>query len=130
MGIFKYQAQAFFITYLAISIPIQTRASLAARAVNKLEENFTGLSFETMNNIRTVKLMNIFPRLFPRLEKQVDLIFLAVKRRAKWFRSKSAIQGIWAHTFRVIITGVVAYGIAQDRYDLAFLLLLNYSIDL
>lgn len=115
----------FFATYLAISIPLQRRASAAARVVNKLEEDFTGLSFETINNIRTVKLMNIFPRLFPRLAAQANTIFLATKRRAKWFRSKSAIQGIWAHSFRIIITAIIAYGIIEGRYDVTFLVLFN-----
>lgn len=115
----------FFATYLVISLPLQTKASAAARAVNKLEEDFTGLSFETINNIRTVKLMNIFPRLFPRFQAQANLIFLATKRRAKWFRSKVAIQGIWAHSFRIIITAIIAYGIIEGRYDVTFLVLFN-----
>lgn len=115
----------FFFTYLLISIPLQRRASTAARAVNKLEEDYTGLSFETVNNIRTVKLMNIFPRLFPRLNKQAQLVFLATKERAKWFRSKSAVQGIWAAFFRLVTSGVIAYGITQGQYTISFLLLFN-----
>lgn len=115
----------FFITYLFISIPLQKRASAAAKAVNALEENLTGLSFEVLNNIRTVKLMNIFPRLFPKLQTQAQAVFKATVNRAKWFRSKTAIQGIWSHTFRVAITVMVVWGIQQGRYDLAFLLLFN-----
>lgn len=116
---------AFFVTYLLISIPLQQHASKAARAVNKLEEDYTGLSFETINNIRTVKLMNIFPRLFPRLSQQAQLVFLATKERAKWFRSKSAVQGIWAAFFRLVTSGVIAYGITQGQYTISFLLLFN-----
>ncbi|MBP7992472.1 MAG: ABC transporter ATP-binding protein [Candidatus Magasanikbacteria bacterium] len=115
----------FFVTYLLISLPLQRRASLAARAVNKLEEDFTGLSFETMNNIRTVKLMNIFPRIFPRLSTQANKVFLATKNRAKWFRTKSAVQGVWAAFFRLVTSGVIAYGITQGQYTLSFLLLFN-----
>lgn len=116
---------AFFATYLLISIPLQRGASKAARAVNQLEEDFTGLSFETLNNIRTVKLMNIFPRLWPRLSIQADAVWRATKNRAKWFRSKSAVQGIWAAFFRLITSGVIAYGITQGQYTVAFLLLFN-----
>lgn len=93
--------------------------------MNQLEENLTGLSFETLNNIRTVKLMNIFPRLFPRLQKQAGIIFTATKNRAKWFRSKAGIQGIWSNIFRVLTTAAIGWGIIQGRYDVSFLLLFN-----
>lgn len=116
----------FLVTYLCISIPMGRRASAAAKLVNQHEEDFSGLGFEAINNIRTVKVMNIFPRIYPRLKKQAADIFEAVRRRIIWFRTRSLAQSTWSQLFRVIVTILIGYGIVQGRYTIEFLLLFNF----
>ncbi len=117
---------AFLVSYLFVSVPLGRRASRAARLVNQHEEDFSGLAFESLNNIRTVKVMNIFPYLFPRLKKQAAEILKAVTKRVWCFRSKSAAQGTWAQIFRAGAFFLIGYGIIEGRYGIAFLVLFNF----
>ncbi|OGH65876.1 MAG: hypothetical protein A3B90_03170 [Candidatus Magasanikbacteria bacterium RIFCSPHIGHO2_02_FULL_41_13] len=117
---------AFLVTYLCVSVPLGRRASKAARLVNQHEEDFSGLAFESLNNIRTVKVMNIFPYLFPRLKKQAAEISKAVTRRVWCFRSKSAAQSSWSQIFRAGAMFLIGYGIIEGRYGIAFLVLFNF----
>lgn len=116
----------FLISYLLIAIPLNRRASAASREVNQHEENFGGLAFEVVNNIRTIKVMGMFKQLFPRLEKYSTTIFTTVKNRIFRYRIKSAIQSNWAHIFRIIAFLVIVYGIYNGRYEVSFLLLFNF----
>ena len=116
----------FLCTYILIALPLNRRASLASRAVNQLEEDFSGLAFETVNNIRSVKVMGMFSRLATLLETQSDLIVAAVRKRIQRFRFKSAVQTYWQLGFRVLIMTIIAYGISQGRYEVGFLLLFNF----
>lgn len=116
----------FFFTYLSVSIPLSRRASAAAQVVNQYEEDFSGLAFETLNNIRTVKVMNMFPRLFMLLQEQSREIFVAIKHRIFRFRMASAVQSNWANIFRIFAFVAIALGISAGRYDIAFFLVFNF----
>ncbi len=115
----------FLATYFAISIPLAHKASLAAKVVNKQEEDFEGLAFESLNNIRTIKVMNLFPHLSSRLQKKSKQLFDVIIYRIFRFRFKAGTQALWAHFFRSITTAVIAVGIYHGQYNLSFLLLFN-----
>jgi ABC-type multidrug transport system fused ATPase/permease subunit len=116
----------FLLTYLCIALPLARRASKVARLVNQLDEDFGGLAFEFLNNIRSVKAMGMFRRLWKILEEQSERLYEALARRAARFRSKSAIQEMWAHLFRIIAMVVIVYGIIRGHYQVSFLLLFNF----
>ncbi len=116
----------FLFSYLIIVLPLSRRASEASRVVNQHEEDFSGLAFETVNNIRTVKAMGMFSYLSVLLQEQSRRIFTAALYRLFRFRYKSAVQGAWAHLFRTGITVLIIYGIVHGRYEVAFLLLFNF----
>lgn len=117
---------AFLISYLFLAIPLARRASKAGREVNQLEENFSGLAFETINNVRSVKVMGMFTRLFTLLEGASDKIFEALRERVYRFRFKSSVQSLWAHAFRVLAMIFIVVGIVRGHYEVGFLLLFNF----
>lgn len=116
----------FVATYIMVTFPLSRRASKAARVVNQEEEDFAGISFEIINNIRTVKVMGMFHALFPRLEAASSRVYVAVIARIRRFRFLSFVQTMWGHVFRVGIIVIIVQGILGGRYDVAFLLLFNF----
>ncbi|MSU75500.1 MAG: ABC transporter ATP-binding protein [Candidatus Magasanikbacteria bacterium] len=116
----------FLLTYLCIALPLARRASKVARLVNQLDEDFGGLAFEFLNNIRSVKAMGMFMRLWKILQEQSERLYEALASRAARFRSKAAIQEMWAHLFRIIAMVVIVYGIVHGRYEVGFLILFNF----
>lgn len=116
---------AFLVTHLVLSYPLARRAAAAARLVNPLEEDVSGLGFETLNNIRSVKVMGMFAPIFERLKDYANRLIAATDRRIKLFRTKTAVQALWAHAFRLLAFVVIAYGIANGHYEVGFLVLFN-----
>jgi ABC-type multidrug transport system fused ATPase/permease subunit len=121
----------FLVTHLLISYPLAKRASATARLVNPVEEDVSGLGFEMLNNIRSVKVMSMFQTIFDRLNVFADRLITAINRRDKLFRLKTGVQALWAHGFRIITFIVIALGIASGHYEVGFLVLFNgYFISL
>ncbi len=116
----------FLITYLCVVIPLSARASAAARIVSQHEEDISGLSFEILNNIRTVKAMGLFSGLEERLIRETKILYAAIRRRIRRFRSKTAIQSYWAVIFRVLAVVVIVIGITKGQYEVGFLVLFNF----
>ncbi len=116
----------FLVTYLLISIPLARRSSRAARIVGEREEDFSGLGFEIMNNIRTVKVMGMFPTLFTRLDAIGKNIYTAIVDRIYRFRLQSWAQIMWAHGFRIATMLFIIDAILRGHYDVSFLILFNF----
>ncbi|MDO8581564.1 MAG: ABC transporter ATP-binding protein [bacterium] len=116
----------FLVTYLCISLPLARRSSDAARVVNQHEEDFSGLGFEIMNNIRTVKVMGMFDALFARLDAISKKMYAAIVYRIYRYRIKSWAQAMWSHGFRIVTMLFIIYGIVHGRYEVSFFILFNF----
>lgn len=117
---------AFLLTYLIIVLPLSGKVVQAARVVSQHEEDLHGLAFETLNNIRSIKVMGMFGRLSPRLESQSAKVYSAIVKRINIFRIKTFIQTNWSHFFRIIAIIFIVFGITRGRYDLGFLVMFNF----
>lgn len=117
---------AFLITHLLITVPMVSKAAASARAVDRLEEDFSGLAYEVLHNIRTVKVLDIFGRLSRLLEAQATRIMGAITRRIHSYRFKSAMQGNWALLFRIPVIVMLALGVASGRYTITIFALFNF----
>lgn len=116
----------YMVFYTIVSIPLSARAHKAARKVNQEEEDFDGLSFEVLNNVRSVKVMGMFDRLYTLLDAQKRRIISSVRTRVFHFRFKSGAQGYATQVFRVAAFVVIAFGIASGQYEVGFLVLFNF----
>ncbi len=116
----------FVITYTLVSVPLSNRAARAARKVNQREEDFSGLGFEIMNNIRTVKVMGMFETLFTRLDGMSKNLYTAIVDRIYRFRLQSWVQSMWAHGFRIAAFLFIIYGVLDGHYEVSFFILFNF----
>ncbi|MCR4328431.1 MAG: ABC transporter ATP-binding protein/permease [Patescibacteria group bacterium] len=102
-----------------------TRAVYASNIVNAKEENQSGLIFESINNIRSIKVMSMGSRLIRIMSDAAKDLFESIKARIFWFQSGNAIRDFYTHLFRVGIFGFVIWGIIEGRYEVGFLVLVN-----
>lgn len=116
----------FLITHLFVTTPLKRRASEASRVVNQLEEDYSGLAFEMTNNVRSVKVMGMFPVLYERLLAIDSKVLKAITKRIKRFRLTSWTQVMWSHLFRVIASVVIVFGIVQGRFEIAFFIMFSF----
>ncbi|MDP9249666.1 MAG: ABC transporter ATP-binding protein/permease [bacterium] len=115
----------FVVTYFIISFLITKKAAIASYKVNQQEENVSGVLFEAINNIRTVKVMSMARTLYDIIAGSTEELMQRIKIRIKWFQFRHALLMFWAGAFKVSIVGIIVLGIVNGHYEVGFLILFN-----
>lgn len=115
----------FFVAYFTFSFFVTRKAGLASDVVNKQNEQVSGLMFESVNNIRTIKVMSMAPNIYHLIKTYTDDLLLKIKKRIFWFRVRNNFLDLLTHSFRIGIVIVIIYGITKGQYALGFLILFN-----
>ena len=116
----------FLAIYFIISRFLTPKAASAAYLVNVQEENVHGLIFELISNIRSVKIMSIMGSLLGVLEKEIQKLYRKIKNRIVAFQSRGSILDILVNIFKFLIVIMVVYGIVKGRYEIGFLIMVNF----
>jgi ATP-binding cassette, subfamily B, heavy metal transporter len=114
---------SFIIAYYILSLIITKRASTLAHIVNTREEMWSGLAFETVNNIRSVKVLGMAPSLQHKISAQLMTLFGWIRKRIFWFRMRDGILSNFTDLFQVGVIAFIALGIVQGTHSLALLIL-------
>ncbi len=115
----------FLVTYFVISTVMIKRAGEASYQVNKKEEEVSGLLFEAINNIRTVKVMAMAKTLTARLVDGTHQLFERLQIRIFWYQSRSALLHFLQSTFKIGVFVLIIKGILHGQYAVGFLILFN-----
>ncbi len=121
----------FLATYFFISRAILRKAAVAEQAVDAQEEQMSGLMFEGLNNIRTVKVLGFVNSISRILDGGFKDLFKKIKRRIFWYQGHTFVISIWGMLFKLGGLVFIAYGIFRGHYEVGFLILFNgYFSDL
>src|SRR3989344_5038213 len=120
-----YLLLLFLVTYFTISFFITRRAGQAYYEVNKQEEKVSGLLFETIGNIRTLKVMSMGESLYKVIYGLTVELIKKTKTRIKWFQFRGNFLSFLTVIFKIGIISVIIYGILEGRYEVGFLVLFN-----
>ncbi|MBP9819873.1 ABC transporter ATP-binding protein [Candidatus Woesebacteria bacterium] len=106
----------FMIYYFALSSVLTKKASEQAYIVNKIEEDLEGLSFESLNNIRTVKALSIQKTVLGTLFDVTERTFAAVRKRIILFRIRSGTLHLSYLIFEVSMICYIVWQILEGRF--------------
>ena len=113
----------FLITYYYIAYFFRKRALLAITEINKKEERRSGILFEAITNIRSVKVMSMSETTIKNLIRDAADLLISIKERIYWLRTGTSLSSFYAQMFRVGIMIFIIYGIIEGYYAVGFLIL-------
>lgn len=117
----------FLVTFYFISRTYRVLGVAVSDVVSAKEEHVSGLLFESINNIRSVKVMSMAGALWEKLDSAIADLFKTVMRRVYYFQTGNTLRHLWGQLFRVGSAAFIVYGIVQGRYEVGFLVLFwNY----
>lgn len=116
----------FLFTYSALSWHFLKKARSAAQLVNAKEEEYDGMMFEGVNNIRTVKVLSMTSGVMTRLGRTANEVLARVQERIAHFQIRNVITSGWANTFRVAVLFIIALGVLNGKYEMSFLIIFNF----
>ncbi len=115
----------FLSTYYVIAFVFRRKASAATQVVNIKEEEMNGLFFESINNIRSVKVMSMRRPISEILSNEAKDLYGKVLKRIFWFQIGNSLRGFYANAFRIGVSVFIVYGILHGHYEVGFLILFN-----
>lgn len=113
----------FMVVFYVISRLFTKRAAALYYQANVEEEDIQGLTFEAINNIRSVKVLGMASSIEDRIKRAIDALFLVIRRRVFWYQSRDWVMVVYSHSFSLAATGFIALGVLSGRYELGFLIL-------
>lgn len=113
----------FLITYYFLAHFYRKRAVIASDIVNAKEEHRSGILFESINNIRSVKVMSMANKILDTLSTNAIDLFETIKERIYWFQFGNSLRNFYAHIFRIGAMIFIVYGIIEGKYEIGFLIL-------
>jgi ABC-type multidrug transport system fused ATPase/permease subunit len=113
----------FIITYYLVSSLFRKRGSQAARLVNQQEEEMEGLLFESLNNIRTVKVLGMSHALSSIILTTGKELYRRVQTRIFWLQTGNWSRGFYSQIFQILAFVFISYGVIHGTYGVGFLIL-------
>jgi ATP-binding cassette, subfamily B, heavy metal transporter len=111
-----------FIYYL-ISRFFRKRGVAALQKVNLKDEEVTGLYFEIISNIRSVKVLGMARTVLDHARTHGGEMIDRIKSRVFWFQGAGFGEGLWEGLIRISFITFVVWGILQGKYEVGFLVL-------
>ncbi len=102
----------------------------AEQQLNKEEGELSGVMFEGVNNIRTVKVLSLGSRVKEVMAEKAEACYQAFSRHLIVFQRRN---WLWLFSHLGRMTGVlfVVFGVLEGRYELGFIVLFNnYAVNI
>ena len=114
----------FTVVYYTTAHAMMQPAVAATRNTNIQEEGFTGIAFELISNIRTVKVLAMGEGLTVRVKLAAEKLFEATKVRILRFQVRNIALNSIITIARFGTIGVAVLGIMKGQYEVGFLVLI------
>lgn len=117
----------FLIAYYSVTMLFAQRTLKVVDEVNKQEEDVSGLSFEAMSNVRTVKVLGFADSMMKRVERLNQLLFGKILIRIQRNRTKELVLLAGGELFQIGLMIYVIQGILNGVFEAGFFILVyNY----
>ena len=113
----------FIITFFIFGTYLLKRAIKQERLVNKAYENLSGLTFESLNNVHTIKSLGVDKGLVRIINAKIELLFLKIKKRIYYYQSQYGLLNSYDNLFRFSTVLYLAYGVLKGSVELSLLVL-------
>ncbi|NDE68229.1 ABC transporter ATP-binding protein [bacterium] len=111
------------IVYYLLSLSTRKQGFKAMKAANTKDEELTGLWYEIVSNIRSIKVLGMSSKILEYSKVYSSELHKYVKRRIFWFQGSGVVQGIWIGIVRVGFIFLIIHGILKGQYEAGFLII-------
>lgn len=113
----------FIVGYFILGTVLLKRAVGQERVVNKAFEDLSSLSFESVNNIQTIKALGIDAGILWVIKGKVVALVAEIKRRIIHFQRRGVVLYVFEMTFLLSIVTWIILGVLNGRYDVSIFVL-------
>lgn len=113
----------FVVTYYILGTKLIRRAAVQEQIVNARFEDLGGMTFESLNNIQTIKSLAIDNSIMQTIDKQQKNLIHEIRKRILLFQSRNGILNTYELMFEFFVVCFISYNIWHGRFDISLLVL-------
>lgn len=113
------------IVYFSIATAFRRKTVSVNREKNIIDEQLTGLTFEVINNIRSIKVLNMGSGLIGSIKEINFRLLKKIEESYFWYHGQILARTSWEGLTRILLFSFVIYGIFQGHYEVGFLVLFS-----
>ena len=113
----------FIIVYFTISKYLQKKCIAAAHEFNVQEDLLSGQVFETVNHIRTIRVLNIGKKIIEKVNVYISSMLGVARKRIFAFQFRTHFMATFSQVFKVFTILFLAYSVINGRYEVGFIVL-------
>lgn len=113
----------FIITFYTLSFLLYKNASHQEYVVKEKEEKLEGLAFESVNNIQTVKSLNLNNKMISQINEIIKDLFGNIRKRIFLFQSSVSILGFYANVFEFLMILYLIFTITNGKHEIGLVII-------
>gem|GEM_PF-397952 len=113
----------FIITYFMIGKYLLKRASAQEQVVSRRMEELSGLTFESLNNILTIKALAFQTGVMKVVGNHVSVLIEEIRKRIFYYKLQSGVLNSYFFLFELAVISYIIWNIFQGNYGVSLLLL-------
>lgn len=113
----------FIITFYLLGIHLLKKPTRQERLVNAKNETFSGITFESLNNIQTIKSLGIDQGILRIVRSQVVELKNEIRKRILYFRVQSGVLETYYVVFEFLVICFIIWNIWLGNYTISLLVL-------
>ncbi len=120
---------AYIISFYAVGTFLTFCASRQEYIVNKIEEDIEGVSFESLNNIKTLKALSIDRQIAQRIGTTLNRLKKAVVKRVALFQFRNGTLVAFYFLYQGAMVATITYWVLQGRAEISLLVVFVGYLD-
>jgi ABC-type bacteriocin/lantibiotic exporter with double-glycine peptidase domain len=113
----------YIVGYFVIGTVLLKKAVAQERIVNKSFEDLSSFSFESVNNIQTIKALGIDAGILRVIRAKVTKLVVEIRSRIAHFQRRGIVLYVFEVTCLLSIVTWIVFGVMDGRYDVSVFVL-------
>lgn len=113
----------FIITYFFLGRRLLKKASAQEQVVSRRMEELSGLTFESLNNILTIKALGFHSGILKVISDHIKILIEEIRKRIFYYRIQSGALNTYFFVFELAIISYIIWSIFNGNYTISLLLL-------
>lgn len=115
----------FLVIYSLVAKIMRKKVALTSNMVNIRMEEITGLQYEAISNIRTVKIMSMVKTINDTLNFRSFKLFDSIKANIFWIQNRLVSEAVTSQLFKIGVMIYIVDGIIKSRLEAGLLIMFN-----
>lgn len=113
------------ITYFILTSYFKKRTVQSSKEKNIKDEEVTGIMYEVVSNVRSVKVLGMAKPLMARIRELNTELGALIRENQFWYHVGMYARTSWEGVARLAFLAFVVYGIIQGHYEIGFLIIFS-----